>query len=310
MQKILKSVKSHTFVSLVVLTLGFSLFVTKTAIASNLSNLPGASPNPQSGAVGLEGTITTPPPSTPPTISLPTNGQSFSSQPVTISGICVGGLLIRVFSNGVFIGAAQCSSGSYSISVSLFDGQNQLTSVAYDALGQSSPVSSEITVSFNPPATTTTPQLLLTSAYAERGASPGTTLSWPIDLSGGTPPYAISIDWGDTSTPDLISQAADGTFTAEHSYNKAGVYNVLIKVTDQTGAIAYLQLVGVGNGKILAANSATTPTTSTNHTEILWWPAALAIPLIILAFWLGGRHKLMVLRRKMEKSSERMGSES
>jgi hypothetical protein len=309
MQKILKFVKSHTFVSLVVLTVGFSLFVTKTAIASNLSNLPGASPNPQSGVVGLEGTITSPPPSTPPTISLPTNGQSFTSQPVTISGICTNGLLIRVFSNGVFIGAAECTNNSYSISVSLFDGQNQLTTIAYDALGQSSPVSGGITVNFNPPATITTPQLLLTSAYAERGASPGTTISWPIELSGGTAPYAISIDWGDTSTTDLISQAGAGTFTAQHSYSKAGVYNVLIKVTDQTGAVAYLQLVGVGNGKIVIANSNGSTATTTKPSTVLWWPVAVVIPFLIFAFWLGGRHKLIILRRKMEQSSERMRSE-
>jgi len=45
----------------------------------------------------------------------------------------------------------------------------------------------------------------LSSVYAEKGAPPGQELDWPVVLSGGTGPYAVSVDWGDGSPTDLIS---------------------------------------------------------------------------------------------------------
>ena len=266
--------------------------------------------NPQSGSFGIEGTITSSPPSTPPTISIPTNGQSFRSEPVTISGLCSSDLLVRLFSNNVFIGAAQCTDDSYTITAGLFDGQNQLTAIEYDALNQNSPTSAVTAVAFNSGATTNTPQLLLTSAYAERGATPGSILSWPISVSGGVPPYAISIDWGDASSADLISQALAGTFTGQHTYNQAGVYNILIKATDQNGSVAYLQLVGIGNGTVAAGSLSGTSNTSTLvRAKAAWWPTAVAVPFIIVSFWLGGRQQLVALRQKMEHSSEEAQNE-
>ena len=37
--------------------------------------------------------------------------------------------------------------------------------------------------------------------------------------------------------------------------------------------------------------------------KVLWLPAALMIPLIIVAFWLGRRYELLALRRKLERTS-------
>ncbi len=300
--------KLKPIICLVVLAVALAtLAFNRSVLASGGLTYP---PNPQNGSIGLEGTITAAPPTTAPTITIPSSGQSFNTQPVTVSGLCTPNLLIRLYSNGVFVGSAQCLNNSYAITTSLFSGQNQLTVQAYDALGQGSPVSSQTNVTFVSSTPNTATQLLLTSAYAERGANPGTSISWPIAISGGIPPYAISVDWGDATSSELISQSIAGTFTAQHSYKQAGVYDVLIKATDQDGTEAYLQLVGVGNGTVLKSgqsiNGSNLNTANTQSAKVAWWPPAIVLPFIIVAFWLGGKHRIMVLRRSMEKSSERL----
>ena len=260
--------------------------------------------NPQSGSVGLEGTIPSPPPSTGATITSPANGASFSSIPITINGICPNGLLVKVFSNNVFVGSVMCANGSFSIQADLFNGENDLVARVYDALDQPGPDSSVVKVNFNAGQYNPSDiQLIsLTSDYARRGANPGTTLTWPIILSGGTGPYAVSVDWGDNKSPDLISLSASGTFTISHVYNTAGVYNVLVKATDKNGISAFLQLVGVANGAITSSATSSSPNSSgTTITKVLWLPAALMIPLIVAGFWLGRKYELSSLRKHLEQ---------
>jgi hypothetical protein len=222
--------------------------------------------------------------------------------PITVSGICTGDVLVKVFKNGVFGGSAQCTSGSYTLSVDLFEGKNDLIVRVYDALDQVGPDSATITVTYNQPGyNNSVPHVLLTSDYAKRGANPGSPISWPILLSGGTGPYAVSVDWGDQNT-QLISLSDAGSFTITHTYQKSGVYTIIVKVTDANGNSSFLQLVGVGNGA-LAQTSSTSSTSSgtTTKTVVLWWPIIVSIIMVIVAFWLGNRSKLESLRRQADK---------
>src|SRR5947208_1368384 len=95
--------------------------------------------NPQSGSVGLQGQISAPPPSVGATISIPRDGQSFTTLPVTVSGICPKDLLVKLFKNNVFGGSVQCKNGSYSLLIDLFSGQNELVARVYDSLDQAGP---------------------------------------------------------------------------------------------------------------------------------------------------------------------------
>jgi len=264
----------------------------------------GSSQNPQSGSTGVQGEINSPPPSTAPSIGIPSNGQVFTSIPITVSGLCSGSLLVKVFANGVFVGATVCKNGSYSIKVDLFSGRNDLVVRQYDALDQSSPASSTTTVTFNDTSFTTFgTHVALASDYARRGANPGQTLTWPITISGGNGPYAISVDWGDGKPADLISQPFPGTVNLKHVYDGAGTYNIIIKATDKNGVSAYLQLVGVANGAVSSqssgSNSKNGGSTKT-ITKVLWWPSAISLILIILGFWLGRRYELAAIRKKIE----------
>lgn len=250
--------------------------------------------------LGVEGRVPGGPPKNAPTITFPTNGSSFTSLPVKVTGLCESNLLVKIFKNNVFGGSAVCSGGSYNIQIDLFVGKNELVARQYDNLGQASPDSNKVTVTFPVSQFSGLNRISLSSSFAKKGANPGEKLVWPIILSGGNGPYAITVDWGDGTQPDIISQEFPGTFNISHTYKSAGVYNVLIRASDKNQETAFLQLVGVGNGEVTDKASANSIPTKT-VTKVLWWPALLLIPLIFIAFWLGRKHEIFSLRRKFDR---------
>lgn len=258
----------------------------------------------QDGSVGVEGTIPANPPTQAPTINVPGNGQSFSTLPITVGGLCKTDLLVEVFKNNVFAGSVICVQASYSMQIDLFDGRNDLVARQYDALNQASPDSNIVTVNFSSGFVGGGPRISLTTIYAKRGADPGTILSWPITLSGGKGPYAISIDWGDKSKADLISRAEPGNIELQHTYDKSGIYNIIIKATDANGQSAFLQLVGIANGPIqqsAAGGSTVTPAQGLSIPIYVWVILALLIPLLLSSFWLGKKHQLQKIRANLRK---------
>src|SRR3990167_64580 len=262
-----------------------------------------AQPQEESGSVGIEGTVPGNPPTTAPTITVPKTGQTFSSVPISVSGLCQSGLLVEVFKNKVFSGAVDCVGGSYSVQIDLFVGKNDLIARHYDALDQAGPDSNVVSVTFSDGQKFGGPRISLFSAYAKRGALPGSSLTWPLTLSGGQAPYAVSVDWGDKSTPDLISQPTAGDFSISHIYKQAGVYKVTIKASDANGVSAYLQVVGVGNGPIKQSKEEPTVTVSVDKSLplVFWIIVGLAVPVLIVSFWLGKKHQLQEIRDRLHR---------
>lgn len=259
--------------------------------------------NPQEGAIGVEGKIPSNPPTAAPTITTPRNGQVFTNIPITVNGLCTSDLLVKMFANNVFVGSVLCKNGSYSINIDLFSGQNDLVARMFDSQDQGGPDSNVVTVTFNDVQFNPfgTSLLSLTSNYAARGANPGQRLAWPVILSGGTSPYAISVDWGDGTSPDLISSPFTGTIDLSHVYKSAGVYKVTVKATDKNGLSAFLQLVATANGAIVSNSPSDKNTITETIVKVLWWPVVICIPLIILSFWLGQRYELASLRKHLEQ---------
>ncbi len=267
---------------------------------------PLPNPEPKPGSFGLEATKTKAPPTQGATITTPGNGSSSSTSPVTVNGTCPNGLLVQIYNNGVMVGSVMCTNGSFSIQVSLFAGTNELSAIVYDELDQPGPASNIVTVNYTDTRFTAFGSLItLTSSYGRRAAPAGNSLSWPLQLSGGTGPYAFSIDWGDGSKPELKSQALSGLVTISHVYKKAGIYQVNITVTDVNGVTAFLQLVAVSSGKVDASTATTDPDVKTIiKKEILWIPAAIAFALLFPTFWLGRRSQIVSLRNKMLKERD------
>lgn len=261
----------------------------------------------ESGSIGVEGRISAPPPTQGATISVPANGATFTDLPITVQGLCPEGLLIKLFKNNVFAGSTQCTGGSYSIIIDLFSGQNELIARVFDDLDQPGPDSNAVTVTYTDPRQGTGTRVSLTSNFAKRGANPGQTLSWPIILSGGTGPYAISIDWGDGTEQELLSQQFAGTFDITHIYDNPGVYNIVVRAVDANGGIAYLQLTGIANGPLSQETSSagsdgdSAGSGDAQEVRILWQPAAILIPFIISTFWLGKKYQIKTIKTRIAR---------
>ncbi len=281
--------------------LGVVLFVLVLLLGKQAALAAPPPVNPQSGSVGLEGQVPGSPPTTGATITVPGNGQNFTTTPITVAGICPKGLLVEIFKNNVFGGSVDCVNGSFSLQVDLFDGRDDLVARVYDSLNQSGPDSATVSVTYNPNLSAAVSRLLILTSYAKRGAQPGSTLSWPLSISGGNGPYAVSVDWGDKTNPDLISRSAAGDFTIDHIYKLSGAYNVIIRATDSKGAAAFLQVVGVGNGPIQQSTSATNGAQVITQTKIIWWPLIIAVILIVVSFWLGRRQQIEQIRIRLRK---------
>ena len=273
--------------------------------ASAITPLP--TPNPKPGSYGLEATKTQPAPTVAASITTPGSGASFANSPTTVNGICPNDLLVQLQNNGVMVGSTLCKGGSFSLPVSLFAGLNELSAIVYDDLEQAGPTSNVVTVNYTDTHFSAFGSLItLTSAYARRSAPAGTSLEWPLQLSGGTGPYAFSIDWGDGSKPELKSQALLGLVTIAHTYKKAGIYQVNITVTDVNGVAAFLQVIAVSSGKVGDASGAAGSANSSGAgngaggaTKVLWVPSAVSLGLLLPSFWLGRLSQITSLRNKM-----------
>ncbi len=264
------------------------------------------------GSIGLQGTIPSPPPSRSATIATPVSGASFTTMPVNVTGLCPSNLLIKIFSNNVFVGAINCQNGSYNIPVDLFSGQNDLVAIDYNNLDEAGPDSNSVIVNYNNIQLAKFGSVVsLTSNDAERGSNPGSTLTWPFSLTGGLGPYAVSVNWGDGSSTELLSEKFAGQFSVNHVYSKSGVYNVIVRASDSNHTQAFLEVVAVVSGAVINLNQKKSTNQSaqlaaTQKPQIIWWPIIVLVPLIFITFWIGGRHQMYVLRHQLEKQREEL----
>ncbi|HUD03190.1 MAG TPA: hypothetical protein VMR51_00080 [Patescibacteria group bacterium] len=294
----LKNSKSVILLSFGLILLGFS---------SNVAALT----NPSDGSIGLSGTVSAPAPTQGATITSPANGAVFTNLPVTVVGWCPANLLVKIFRNNVFSGSVMCSSNSYSIKIDLFSGRNDLIARVYDSLDQAGPDSNMVSVTFNDNSANPNiaSRISLTSNYARRGADPKTELTWPIIISGGTPPYAISVDWGDGSSSDLYTATIPGEFTIKHTYGQSGSFDMLVKASDQNRSVAYLQLVAISNGKVTQASvaAASANKTKTTSSVVSWALIVIFLLFIVLAFWLGRRSEDSSIKKRITKGEHPFG---
>lgn len=262
--------------------------------------------NPQSGAIGIEGVIPIDPPETGAIISFPINGQTFTNVPIDVTGICPANLLVNIFKNEVFAGSVQCSAnGSFSVTVDLFSGSNDLVARVFDDLDQPGPDSNTVTVFHDDGSdiSNAVDRVILTSNFAKRGANPGSRLIWPFTISGGVGPYAVVVDWGD-GEDSILSLSGPGEFDAEHIYERPGTYRVIVKATDSNGTTTFFQVVGVANGALTSdSNDDGVEAVQTRVvSRFVIWPMYILLLLIVSTFWLGKRYEKRRIKKLMEKN--------
>lgn len=265
-----------------------------------------AAGDPVTGSNTVYAVVPGPTPTTPPVITNIPQGTTYTTnEPVTVSGTCPNGTLLKIFKNEVLAGVTLCQNGRFSIQIDLFLGSNTLIVRAYNNLDNSGPDSTPIVVTKTLPGINIADigeQLVITSEVYFKGVNVGEPLGWPLTITGGQAPYAVSIAWGDGTT-DLISRGTKGTFNVQHVYQESGngdkgSYDVTILVTDAAGNKSFIHLVSIVGGK--APGVATTIKQGYDWSatiRIAWQITAIAI-LAVLCFWLGERREIRLLRKQ------------
>lgn len=241
-----------------------------------------------------------------PTINNLKNGQTFRTlDPITVSGSCPGNSLVEIYKNGVMAGATLCKSGSYELAISLFSGSNSLVARALNANSIASPDSTPVTVQLLArSATSVGDPFYISAEQTYQAARTGQAISWQVTLSGGQPPYALSVDWGDGET-QLFSKATPGTYKLEHIYKQAAVdgnYTVVVRATDQAGATSYLQLVAIIRGAVApvvattdsTGNGSGLLTTTTLRITII---SLVVVGVALAGFWIGEHRQELMVRK-------------
>ena len=243
-----------------------------------------------------------PPPQRPAVILSPQDGQHFNHNDISAVGTCQPSTLVKIFDDNVFVGAVICSaSGQFSISLDLFPGQNQLRAETYNELNAPGPTRPAITVYYDLPGVAAgTSPLILTGDDLYKGYEVNQEISWTVSISGGQPPYALAIDWGDGQVEPL-TQSQPGNITLHHTYKQAGPldhnsYDVSIKAVDTANSRVQMQLVSIVSGRTTPIQ----PTGLTNSLDIVW-PIWIIIMLLLIIFRLGEVIEKRILEKRQRQ---------
>jgi hypothetical protein len=247
-----------------------------------------------------------PAPKTAPAITSISEGTVFTNNdPVTVSGTCPNDTLLKIYKNEVLSGATLCQNGRFSVQIDLFIGTNTLIVRAYNASNTMGPESAPLVVRKELPGVNVAAigqQFFVTSDIYYQGISAGKSFSWPLTLTGGQPPFALSISWGDGKT-DLISRGVSGTLNIQHTYDKPGSgfkgsYDVTVITTDAVGNKSFIHLVAIVSGNPSSIVSGIKSGYNWSGAIRVAWQLLVAALLILLAFWLGERREVQIVRKR------------
>ncbi|MDB5170586.1 MAG: hypothetical protein JWO35_280 [Candidatus Saccharibacteria bacterium] len=344
---------SYPMLAMIVLCVGVFLMSWTRFVTADTFVYPG----PKQGGYTVNASVPGPAPTQAATIDTPNEDARFTTLPTGVSGTCPVNTYVTLYRNGAFSGVALCQTdGTYSLQTGLFVGANELQARVFSPTDVPGPMSSSVNVVYAPPApppdptptpgqasnpNTSTPSsgtgtssnqpssgtasqaapadpLMFKTSFNYRGQYTGTASTWQLDLSGGNPPYAISVDWGDGTT-SLISRPRAGVFGIDHTYKAAGgykgSYTVKFKASDADGTQTYIQLLAIVNDPpsgtgvtnkidLLGGNTESAPAYVQKLLQYVW-PSYGGVVLMLTSFWLGERHELKHLKPQRAKSRHR-----
>ncbi len=284
---------SHGALLLIVLAVGVMLvFATRSIVATALTLS-------SQGDINLNGKVPGPPPSQPAVITQPTDGQIFSSIPIDVTGTCpAGNNYVELYDNNILMGKTPCSNQAFAFKTDLIIGLNHLVAKVIDNLDQYGPDSPTVTVTYSPPqppkgtipGPSGTPipanQLLVTAESQYYGTYQGSSFKLTIKITGGVPPYAINVDWGDHQH-DVISRSAEGSFDLTHIYHHGDVFYIQLNASDSAGNKAFNQTAVYVSGP-----RPPKPSEIVSQYPILAviWPLYVSSLGAVGTFWLGEKY--------------------
>lgn len=305
----------------------------------------------------VTGKVPAPPLTQGAQITQPSDGATYSFSQVGLTGTCEYKSYINLYRNGLFVGVAYClPDSSFGFVVELLEGANTFLAQAYNITDDIGPVTPTVTLTYNRPippppslpatsgSGTSTGQssvgssapggavvpLLLSSDFKYKTFVSGYEYSWEINVAGGTPPYKVDVDWGD-SQKTSYNDVNGPTIGISHRYKKPGYYPVKVTVTDKSGQKRFIQLAALirknGSPDIIQKEGLATGSTTkdgsgglgglfdltaslTNAKEWLWLaaPSVGLVSLMAVSFWLGERQELaQLVAKSMSGSHHRTG---
>lgn len=259
---------------------------------------------PEAGSVSLTGIMPAEAPTVAATIVSPQDLAHFSKTPVTVNGTCPKSSLVELFKNDIFAGSASCTiAGIYSLDIDLLIGENVLVAKVFDALNQEGPDSNTVKIYYDALPTQTSAlsilnfnnaQLLLNTNSVFRGAFPEKEMSVPIDILGGTPPFAVNIQWGD-STNKVVSRDSNVSFDTAHTYTRSGTYQISIQASDAKGNIAFLTVASIVNGQPETSTASATTSESVQSKLLVLWPVYVSTVAVVISFFIGEKREKRLL---------------
>lgn len=298
-------VRAHEYTSYLPLALLLGLVgLALTSFTVSAANSPG----PEAGSIGISGTMPGTPPTVAATIDSPARNQRFSTTPVTISGTCPADTLVEIRKNDIFAGSTICSSaGVYSFDIDLLIGVNELVARVYDSLNQPGPESNSVTVFYDALPPQATPlnsldfgdaQLLLNTDTVFRGTFPNQELKLPLEVLGGTVPYAVNVQWGDSDN-NVFPRDSNVSFNASHVYTRPGTYQISIQASDSNDRVAFLTVAAIINGtpQTVSSTGDSSADGITLGRLLALWPFYVSAVAIVISFWLGEVREKRILKK-------------
>ena len=193
-------------------------------------------------------------------IGSPVNGVVVTEMPLVVEGTCeyvAPASIIEMYSGVSFLGSTPCTtSGTFTVNITLTPGTHQLVARTVNITDDYGPDSLPVSVTYapvlppeppttghpsspqgqpiNPPSSIASSELRIRSKYTYITYGPSKDPVWVGSFEGGTPPYKITIDWGDgtTITYDNVNTSEQ---SFRHRYKEFVSYFISVTATDITG---------------------------------------------------------------------------
>jgi hypothetical protein len=308
---------SHLSLVLILAIVGVLMFINNDIVKAESS----------SGSVTIGALVKGPAPSVGAVITSPLDGAKIVDvDTIDISGTCAPTTFVVVKNGTLAAGSTVCNdAGVFGVTIQVNLGENILSAMNYDNYNQPGPETLAITVNIesateepeiitpinpitpeNPSIIPGVPEQLDSCNDYQVGAlptssephvsvvciprifGPGITQVMGVLAWGGTPPYAISVEWGDEKIDNtLLSIMSPGYKVVPFKYNIPGVYNIELKMTDHVGEESIVQTAVQVSGTVVTQPSNTVKD-KTNKTWLLQpAPIYLLAVAITVGFWIG-----------------------
>lgn len=189
-------------------------------------------------------------PTMPSVITEPADGTVVTKTLLPVSGTCpviTPGIIVVITDNGTTVGSVPCSAdGTFSLSISIDVGRHELIAKTYTITADTGPDSAPVTVIRTQPTTQagnsattgnetiTGSPLVVTIDEPFIVFGPTKDAVWPGTITGGTLPYKVQVDWGDSSS-NAYSVTESGSRRFTHHYRSMQPHIIVMRVTDAAG---------------------------------------------------------------------------